>query len=59
VRNLKRIKQATINWAYEKKIKEEHELCLIEESLQEMQEVYGKGFHTQADKENLVNLEKR
>jgi hypothetical protein len=59
VGNLKRIKQATISWAHEKKIKEEHELRHIEQSLQEMLEGFGQGFHTQDDKENLVNLEKR
>jgi hypothetical protein len=59
VGNLKRLKQATISWAREKKFKEEQELRHIELSLLEIQEGEGKGFLTLGEKENLVRLEKR
>jgi hypothetical protein len=57
--NLKRIKQAMISWSHEKKIKEEQELRNIELTLQKRMAGYGQGFHTQVDKQNPVNLEKR
>jgi hypothetical protein len=59
VGNLKRIKKEIITWAHEKNIKEEQELRHIKQSLQETLESFRHGFHTQADKANLVSLEKR
>jgi hypothetical protein len=57
--NLKRIKHETITLAHEKKLKEEQELKLIEQSLLDWQDGNGMGFFSRVDKEDLVRLEHR
>jgi hypothetical protein len=57
--NLKRIKQATISWAHEKKVKEEQELKHIEQTLLDWQDGNGRGFCSSVEKEDLVRLELR
>jgi hypothetical protein len=57
--NLKRIKQATISWAHEKKVKEEQELKHIEQTLLDWQDGNGRGFCSSVGKRGLVRLELR
>jgi hypothetical protein len=49
----------TISWAHEKKLKEEHELLHIEQTLMDWQVGSGRGFCSREDKEDLVRLEHR
>ena len=56
--NLKRLKEASIPWAKDKKIREDTELLGIESSLSSKMEEDGLGFFSEGDKEELVMKEK-
>lgn len=56
--NLKRVKQATISWANEKKHRDDRQLGEVERQIQAMQEGDGEGFNSPAEKEELIRLEK-
>jgi hypothetical protein len=59
VGNLKRLKQATMSWAREKKLKDDQDLRDIETTLSEIQGGEGQGFTSLDAKELLCGLEKR
>lgn len=59
VENLKRVKQASIIWAKEKKERDECELRYIESLLLRKMQGDGGGFISEEEKEYLTRLEKR
>jgi len=56
VENLKRLKQATKEWAREKKFKEDKEVIDIKTKLAELYDGNGQGFINQEAKEQLYGL---
>jgi hypothetical protein len=59
VENINRLKQATKEWAREKKFKEDKEVIDIETKLAELFDGNGQGFINQEAKEQLYGLETR
>jgi hypothetical protein len=57
--NLRKVKQATISWAHEKKLKEDQELLNIEKMLMDWQVDPGRGFSSREAREELVQVELR
>jgi hypothetical protein len=57
--NLRKVKQATISWAHEKKLKEDKELRCLEKLLLEGQVNPDRSFLSRETREELVQLELR
>jgi hypothetical protein len=57
--NLRKVKQATISWAHEKKLKEDQELRNIEKMMLDWQVDPDRGFHSRETREELVQVELR
>jgi hypothetical protein len=55
--NLRKLKQATISWMHEKKLKEDQELLNIEKMLMDWQVDPGRGFFSKEAREELVQVE--
>jgi len=57
--NLKRIKQTTLTWAHEKRIKEDQTLCDCERAIEHLLNNPGLGYLDNQSKEELLSLEKK